>query len=212
MLLLIAIIGGSISNFTPCNLPLVPVYAHFAVQAASTAGSSAAFQATQIVVGSCISQAALGLFAGLGILLVRYAGLLRLIVAVGLILMGAAQLNWIALPTPRYQRPGQSIFLGLVIGLVGTPCTTPIKAALLLSCSQLGPLLSAVVMLVYAVCSNLLLILFVRFSAVQAFHARAKKHGRLLGWITDCTGALMIVCGVWYLRLGLLWLTHKWVA
>ncbi|MDP2234018.1 MAG: cytochrome c biogenesis CcdA family protein [Actinomycetota bacterium] len=145
----IAFLGGMVAGFGPCVLPMLPaVFGYVTGQVAETPGISQrsawrkglALSAT-FVPGMSLLFAAIGAAAALlgRALLVgawAYYVVAAICVVLGLQMMGAINLPFDALnrfvPNTRPERRGflGAFLLGIVFGVVASPCSTPILAAI----------------------------------------------------------------------------------
>ena len=146
----IALLGGMVAGFGPCILPMIP--AVFGYITGTVAGAeetnaprSAPLRALALTVvfvfGMSIVFAAIGAVAGVlghALIIGRWA---YYVVAVVCVLIGLQMLEVIALPIDRLnallpvKRPERRGFLGalsfgMLFGLVASPCSTPILAAI----------------------------------------------------------------------------------
>lgn len=145
----IAFLGGMVAGFGPCILPMLPaVFGYVTGQVAETPGISAksarrrglALSAT-FVFGMSLLFATIGAAAAvLGRALLvgawAYYAVAAICVALGLHMMGAINLPFDALnrfvPNTRPERKGffGALLFGVLFGIVASPCSTPILAAI----------------------------------------------------------------------------------
>jgi cytochrome c-type biogenesis protein len=164
----VAFVGGMVAGFGPCVLPMIPAVfgyvtgqvAEAPVSSGAAWGRSLALSAT-FVLGMSLVFAAIGAVAGaLGRALIvgawAYYVVAAICVVLGLQLLGVINLPMDALN--RFlpaRRPGRGGFtgaflLGLLFGVVATPCSTPILAAIATIAAARGSaVLGALMLFVY---------------------------------------------------------------
>ena len=145
----IAFLGGMVAGFGPCVLPMLPaVFGYVTGQVAETPGMSAgrawrrglALSAT-FVLGMSLLFSAIGVVAAvLGRALLvgawAYYVLAVICVVLGLQMLGAISIPFDALnrflPVTRPERRGfaGAFLFGILFGVVASPCSTPILAAI----------------------------------------------------------------------------------
>lgn len=144
-----AFAAGLLSFFSPCVVPLVPIYLGYMTGAVVAAGESAGrlrplAHALAFIIGFSLVFALLGAAAGLlgGLLtplmpwILRLGGLL-------LLLMGLHLMGWLTLPFLNMEKRlevnggqgkglGASLLVGIVFAAGWTPCIGPVLTAILL--------------------------------------------------------------------------------
>lgn len=145
----VAFLGGLVAGFGPCVLPMLPaVFGYVTGQAASTdsseqrrAGLRGLVQSLTFVLGTAVVFSAIGAAAGLlgRAVLVgasAYYAVAAVCVVLGLQMLGVLKLPLDrlsrALPMRRPERRGLlgAFAFGMLFGLVASPCSTPILAAI----------------------------------------------------------------------------------
>lgn len=146
----IALLGGLVAGFGPCVLPMLPAvfgYVTGTVGAQDAGGSRGRTYvhslslAAVFVLGMSLLFAAIGAAAGaLGRALLvaswAYYVVAAICVLLGLHMLGVVNLRFDALnrfmPVKRPERRGYlgAFFFGMLFGLVASPCSTPILAAI----------------------------------------------------------------------------------
>ena len=209
-----AFLAGVLSFFSPCILPLLPV---FVSQLSASVGGrdggqvksgwSVSLQAFIFVCGFSVIFIALGMassFLGQFLAFNRY-WLMKiggaLVVLMGLNLMGLLRLNlfarhWAPLEGLRPRSSFRSFFLGAAFGLGWTPCIGPVLASILALAAttnslNTGTLLLAVYSLGLAIP---FLILSVTFDRAPGLQAALRRYSR----------ASLLISGVLLIGLGLL--------
>jgi cytochrome c-type biogenesis protein len=212
-----AFLAGLLSFFSPCVLPLTPIYvAQFvgpSVWRTERAGENGSrlrrvtlLHAAAFVWGFSLVFIALGATASaLGAFLAVHAELLRQIAGVALVVFGLYIAGILRIPALDRERRlslrfGQasypaSFLVGMAFGLGWTPCVGPILAGILLIAAQAATLQYGVLLLaVYSLGLGIpFLALGMSFEMVAP---RLKRLSPYLPLIECGTGVLLIVMGV----------------
>lgn len=203
----IAILGGLVAGFGPCILPMVPAvfgYITGTVAGASEEGApkSAPLRALSLtlvfVVGMSLVFAAIGAIAGLlghALILGSWA---YYVVAAICIVIALQLLEVIALPFDRLnallpvRRPERrgyvgALLFGMLFGLIASPCSTPILAAIAtLAAASGNAARGAALLFVYGLGKGVPLLLIGVASGSLAFMRRLSKASVALskvgGW------------------------------
>jgi len=204
---LLVFLGGVITSIGPCNLSMVPVIMayvggdseasrgrSFGLSLAFTLGSSFTFMMLGVM---------LSLVGGLlsGIRPVLYYLVAAVCLAIGLNLLGLLRLN-IALPqiraTNQITRQGiiGAFLLGLVVGLAGSQCGTPVLVAILSLVMAKGLILyGATLLFVYGLGRGVPVVLAGTFTGVL------KSTERLATWshyLERGAGLILIAVGLYF--------------
>ncbi|MBM3141985.1 MAG: cytochrome C biogenesis protein CcsB [Chloroflexi bacterium] len=220
---IVAFIGGLLSFFSPCVLPLVPAYL------ANLAGVTAIdpqtrksylpalFHSLSFVLGFSLIFIGLGASVGLiGTTITAHSALLRqiaggLIIAFGVFLIAAFKLPWLnyekRLNTTVGSNPGylRSIGIGAAFALGWTPCIGPILGAILTlawSSQTIGQ--GALLLTIYSLGLGIpFIILGLVWGAIMPWWKNINRH---LGTISIVSGVLLIIVGILILTGNLAWL------
>lgn len=210
--LLIAFVGGFLTSLTPCVYPLIPIT--ISIFGAGSGGSRArAFLLSLIyVLGIVITFSALGfIVAKTGAVFGQFlanawvAGLIALVFFIlSLSLFGAFEMQ---LPTPLLQKLttgnkggglGKPLFMGMVAGLIASPCTGPSLGAILTYAAVSGNEWQGLFMLIaFALGLGLPFLVLGTFSGLLA--ARPKP-GNWMDGVKSVMGIAMIVVALYFLR------------
>jgi len=212
-----AFLAGLLSFFSPCVLPLTPIYlaqlvgpsvwsAERANSGRDRLRSEALLHAAAFVVGFSLVFIALGATASaLGAFLAGHAELLRQIAGAALIVFGLYVAGILRVPLLDRERRfslrfGQASYLasfvvGMAFGLGWTPCVGPILAGILLIAAQAATLQYGVLLLaVYSLGLGIpFLALGIGFETIAP---RLKRLSPYLSLIERGTGVLLILMGV----------------
>ena len=210
-----ALLAGLLSFFSPCVLPLIPVYVGMLAGDAEAAARGVSGRANRLrllanalafVLGISFVFVALGIGAGLLGSLLNNA---YLTCALGLLVFvfGLQTAGLIHIPLlerqvkaevkgPRKGKVSTSFLLGLAFSFGWTPCVGPILGTILaLAADQGGVAASAGLLLVYSLglCVPFLVIAL----ASDLLLKRVRKLNRFLPAIQRAGGALIAVMGLW---------------
>ncbi len=210
-----ALLAGLLSFFSPCVLPLIPVYVGMLAGDAEAAARGVSGRANRLrllanalafVLGISFVFVALGIGAGLLGSLLNNA---YLTCALGLLVFvfGLQTAGLIHIPLlerqvkaevkgPRKGKVATSFLLGLAFSFGWTPCVGPILGTILaLAADQGGVAASAGLLLVYSMglCVPFLVIAL----ASDLLLKRVRKLNRFLPAIQRAGGALIAVMGLW---------------
>lgn len=217
---LAAYVGGVLTSFTPCIYPVIPItiaYIGARGSASKLRGLTVSFV---YVLGMAVTYTALG---GLAAFTGRLFGQLQsnpwmyFLVANICVLMGLSMLGLftITVPVPRaianFRMTGQdkgfggSFLIGIVSGLVVSPCTTPVLAVLLsLIAAKQQVMYGMSLMFVFALGLGTLLIIIGTFA--QAL-AGIPRSGVWMTRINRIFGVILIGMGEYFLiKAGMFWI------
>ncbi|MET8578023.1 cytochrome c biogenesis protein CcdA [Streptomyces sp. NPDC005012] len=205
----IAVLGGLVSFFSPCVLPLVPGYLSYVTGVTGTDLAEArrgrmAAGASLFVLGFTVVFVSTGaLFGYFGQTLQEYSGVLSkvlgvLMIALGVFFMGL--MPWLTQREFRFhRRPAAGLagapLLGALFGIGWTPCIGPtLTSVLALSSDQASAGRGAVLTVAYCFGLGLPFVLAaVAFRKALGAFGWVKRH---YVWVLRIGGTMMIVTGV----------------
>jgi len=205
-------LAGLLTSVTPCMLSMLPITIGYIGGYQAQSRLQALLQSTWFSLGLATTLAALGIIAAsLGRVYGQIGIWLPIAVSVIAILMGLNLLeilplrfptlgatDWITEELPPAVR---SYLLGLTFGLIASPCSTPVLAALLAWVASTQDLfMGAVLLLAYTAGYVTPLILAGTFTASLKKLLEFRKWS---GWINPLSGALLLVFGVYSLLIRL---------
>ncbi|MFH9860706.1 cytochrome c biogenesis CcdA family protein [Streptomyces sp. NPDC017202] len=212
----VALLGGLVSFFSPCVLPLVPGYLSYVTGVAGTDLAEA--RRGRMVAGASLFVAGFtavfvssgALFGYFGDTLQANKGVLSKVLGVLMILMGVFFMGLMPWMTQRefrfHRRPVAGLvgapLLGALFGIGWTPCIGPTLASVLTLSSQQGSA-GRGALLTVAYCLGLgvpFVLAAVAFRKALGAFAWVKRH---YVWVMRTGGSMMIVT-------GLLLLTGAW--
>ncbi len=204
LILVLVFLGGLLTSVSPCILSMLPVmvgYVGGLEQPSKTRGflTSGAF-----VLGLAVTFAILGVVASLlgkafgqiGSFWLYLIGFLSLIM--GLQLLGIIHFDMPGLKA----MPGKKGFLGsfgvgLLFGLVASPCATPVLAVLMTYVATQGELwYGAVLLFIYGLGHGLPLLIAGTFTAVLKNLPRLQRWSQYVNYVS---GGILIILGFYFL-------------
>jgi len=207
----IAFLGGLIAGLGPCVLPMIPaVFGYVTGQVGESKGTSPLVRGLGLsavfVVGMSLVFAAIGAMAGLiGHALIveewAYYVVAAICVVVGLQMLEVINLpidrlnRW--LPVKRPERRGVigALLFGMLFGLVATPCSTPILAAIAAIAATTGNAAKgAALLFVYGIGKGVPLLLLGVASGSLAF---MRSVSRITPALTKIGGVGIIAAGAY---------------
>lgn len=203
---IVAFVGGIFLSFTPCVYPLIPVVISFIGAAQTSSKKQKFFLSLIYVLGISLMYSVLGLISALGGKIfgqINANPITHLIVGIIFIFLGLSFLDVFTLSFFSFRhniRPKGffSIFLiGLLSGLVISPCLTPALGAILVYVGSKQNLLFGVTLLLtFAFGMGLPLILIGTFTGILT---SLPKSGPWLDKIKKICGLILIFAGVYFL-------------
>jgi len=201
-------LGGALTASNPCVLAMIPLMMAFVGAYQGTSGARKAFSFSLLfVIGLTITFTLLGLVAALMGRMVGDVGrfwpyvVAAVCFIMGLHLMGVWNFD---LPLPQAWKPKQAgplgaFLLGLLFGVVSTPCATPILAVLLVYIASKGNLAYGGLLLFLYALGHCALILIAGTSmglAKRLIESKGLKAG--LGYLRKGSGVLIILIGFYF--------------
>ena len=203
--------GGLLSAANPCVLISIPLIIGYVGGYAEGNRGKAALFSGAFVLGLSITFTALGLIAALaGSLFGSVGDYWKYIVAAVVILLGLSMLGVFRLPLPEAKpvaakRRGLlgALLLGLLFGVVSSPCATPVLAALLaLLSTQKQVLYGGSLMFVYALGHCALMFIAGLSTGLASKLISSRGLSSFAGVAKKISGAVILAVGV-YLIIGL---------
>lgn len=206
--ILAAFLGGVVSFFSPCTLPLVPGYLSVVTGGAVSEASNrlkALWLSVCFVLGFSVIFVALGASASLlGQWLIAYRQEANLVAGVLIVLMGLFMLGWWSMPglqrdwrlgqTLEGGRPTASFLLGVAFAIGWTPCIGPILGAILALSATHGNAETG--MLYLAIYSLGLAIPFlVTAISIEHFRRRMRGFSRWSRYLRVFSGLVLAIMG-----------------
>ncbi|MCX5708805.1 MAG: sulfite exporter TauE/SafE family protein [Candidatus Omnitrophica bacterium] len=200
--------AGVVLSFTPCVYPLLPVTAGYIGVAAKGSKLKGLFLSFLYVTGLALTYSALGLIAALtGKMFGRISSHPVTLLAVGIIfvLLGLSMFKVFAVYFPAVSRLSQvknkgglsALALGMVSGLVASPCVAPALVAILAYLATTRNVVyGATLLMVFAYGMGLTLILIGIFSTALL---HLPKSGRWMIYIERICALVLIGVGIYFI-------------
>lgn len=160
LLFLLSFLGGVVASISPCSLAMIPLIVGYIGGYSKERSSAKTFlQMLFFVFGTAIVFSIIGIICALtGKVFVSFAGgyfgliLASIVLVMGLKLVGFLDFDMPVVIKEMPQSDGKNVFLypiilGAVFALAGTPCSTPILAAIMAFASLSASLAQSVIML-----------------------------------------------------------------
>lgn len=172
LLLGLSFLGGLVASVSPCSLAMLPIIIGYVGGYNDAKPGKTLLQMIMFVLGTAIVFSVIGIICAItGKVFVAFAGgyfgivLASIVLVMGLKLTGILDFELPVLIKEMPKGDGQNMFLypvllGMAFALAGTPCSTPILAAIMAFASLSASLWQAIVMLfLFALGQGLILIL-----------------------------------------------------
>jgi cytochrome c-type biogenesis protein len=205
--LALVFLGGVLTSLGPCNLSMIPVIIGYVggqkdltrrrgfwLSCCFTLGSSITF----VILG--VIAATVGMFVGNGRLLLQWLAAILCII-IGLIMLGALHINldfMTRLQPKRIAVQGLlgAFLLGMIMGMAGSQCGTPVLFAILGYVLAKGTLAyGAVLLFAYGLGRGVPVIVAGTFTGV----VNAMPHiARWTGWMQKAAGVVLILVGLYF--------------
>ena len=203
----LSFLGGVVTSIGPCNLSMVPVIVAYVSGQERVTRARGFWLSLFFTLGSSATFVLLGVIAAtVGGIFGPESKVLRWLVAlvcfaIGLSLLGVLRLNlnFLTRLQPRgIKRTGflGAFLLGLVIGLAGSQCATPVLAVILSIALEKGDLAYAAGLLFsYALGRGVPIVLAGTFTGVVEALPGAQ---RFTTWIERAAGVVLIAIGLYF--------------
>jgi thiol:disulfide interchange protein DsbD len=212
LLLLVAMLGGMLLNFTPCVLPVIPIKIMSLSQVAGSWRRSFAL-------GLAMSVGVVAFWLLLGLAIATVSGftaanqlfqipLFTLGVGVFIALMAVGMTGMFSLTLPQsvYRfNPGKetvvgSFFFGVLTAVLSTPCTAPFMGA---AAAWAATQEAAVTLITFAAIGFGMALPYIVLSAVPRLVRKMPRTGPASQLIKEVMGLLMLAAAAYFIGVGL---------
>lgn len=209
---LFAFLGGVLLSFTPCVYPLIPISASYIGVNATDSKLKGFLLSIVYVSGIAITYSLLGLFASLtGQIFGRISShpVTYIITGAVIILFGLSMfdifhisfLNISSLPRHKKQNYLSTLALGLVSGLIISPCISPALGAILAYLvTKKNVFYGMTLLFSFAYGMGLVLVLTGTFSAILI---ALPKSGRWMRYIKRLAAFIILLSGAYFIYTGI---------
>lgn len=204
-ILILVFLGGLMTSLSPCILSMLPVMLGYIGGLEKPSKTKGFITSASFVLGLAVTFAMLGIIASLlgkafgqiGPVWLYIIGFFAIFM--GLQLIGVININLPGLQTMPTKKGGVlgSFGVGLLFGLVASPCATPVLAVLMTYVAGHGVLwYGALLLFIYGLGHGLPLIIAGTFTAVLKSLPRLQKWSH---YITYLSGGLLIIFGLYFI-------------
>ncbi|MCX5711053.1 MAG: sulfite exporter TauE/SafE family protein [Candidatus Omnitrophica bacterium] len=204
--LIISFLGGVFIALTPCIYPLIPVTVGYIGVKSGGSKAKGFILSLNYVLGIAVTYAFLGLLASLtGKIFGEVSSnpITHIVVGGVIVVLGLSMLDLFAIPALRFVKLPEvkkgnnfsAFLLGLISGLVASPCLTPVLGSILAFLTIKKSLVYGTLLLfTFALGMGLPLIIIGTFSAALT---GIPKLGRWMDYIKKAFAILLIVAGLY---------------
>lgn len=205
-------VGGILSSSSPCVLVTIPLVIGYVGGYSGGDRRKAVLYSLTFIFGLSITFTILGAIAsfigGLFGVVGRtwYFIVGGIAIAIGLQLIGLYEWN---LPVPVHSQPKQrgiwgAFFLGLIFGIVSSPCATPVLVLILTFVASKGEILYGTSLLfVYAIAHCALIFLAGTAAGFAESFIKSKGISNISTWGKKIGGLIVVIVGVYMFYLGI---------
>ncbi|SDG61762.1 cytochrome c-type biogenesis protein [Desulfosporosinus hippei DSM 8344] len=203
-ILLFVFLGGLMTSLSPCILSMLPVMLGYIGGLEKPSKTKGFITSTSFVLGLAATFALLGIAASLlGKVFGQIGSAWLYIIALFAIIMGLQLIGVVNINLPGLQAMPEkkggvlgSFGVGLLFGLVASPCATPVLAVLMTYVAGQGVLwYGGLLLFIYGLGHGLPLIIAGTFTAVLKSLPRLQRWSH---YITLLSGGLLIVLGLYF--------------
>ena len=205
---LVVFFGGTLSSANPCVIVTIPLVIGYVGGYAGRNRSKAFGYSLAFVLGLSITFTALGLLAGLfGTLLGDVGSFWRYLVAGVALVMGLQLFGLFQIRLPGVQLEQSnvkgiigSVVLGLLFGVVSSPCATPVLAVILAFVASKGnPVYGASLLFIYALGHCILIVAAGTFAGIARYLIESNAIGKFSTMAKRTSGVIIILSGLYIL-------------
>jgi cytochrome c-type biogenesis protein len=205
-------VGGILSSSSPCVLATIPLVIGYVGGYSGGDRRKALLYSLTFILGLSITFTILGAIASFIGGLFGVAGRTwyfvvgGIAVAIGLHLIGLYEWN---LPVPVHLQPKQrgilgAFILGLIFGIVSSPCATPVLVLILTFAASKGEILYGTSLLfVYAIAHCALIFLAGTAAGFAESFIKSKGVSNITTWGKRVGGSIVVFAGIYLFYLGI---------
>ncbi len=207
LLYAVSFLGGLLASLSPCSLAMLPIIIGYVGGYSDAKPSKTFLQLLFFVTGSAIVFSVIGIICAVtGKVFVSFAGgyfsviIASIVMIMGLKLVGILDFELPVIVKQLPQNDGTNTFiypllLGGVVALAGTPCSTPILAAIMAFASLSASLTQSVIMLfLFSLGQGFILV----FAGVLTSKLKTSKNFyRVSDWLMKISGVLLVLTSIY---------------
>jgi len=195
-------IGGLITSISPCILSMVPLLVSYIGGYGDGSRSRGFFLSLSFVTGLAVTFAILGFVAaGFGRVFGEIGEVWYYILAAVAVIMGLQLLGVLAFDLPGLKNipvkkvgPGGSFLMGLLFGLVASPCATPVLAVIVTYAAvQAEPFYGSSLLFIYGLGHGIPLLAAGTFTGLAR---NLPKISQYTQYLTYASGLILVVLGL----------------
>jgi len=203
----LSFLGGLVASFSPCSLAMLPLIIGYVGGYSKENPAKIFLQMVFFVLGTAVVFSIIGIICALtGKVFVSFAGgyfglvLASVIMIMGLKLVGILDFEIPVVVKEMPKNEGHNtylypILLGAVFALAGTPCSTPILAAIMAFASLSASLAQSVIMLFLFAIGQGLILIFAGFLTSKL--KNWKGFYKVSDWLLKISGILLILAALY---------------
>lgn len=207
LLFWLSFLGGLVASFSPCSLAMLPLIVGYVGGYSDGKSAKTLLQMIFFVLGSAIVFSIIGIICALtGKVFASFLGgwfgliLASIIMVMGLKLVGILDFEMPVIIKEMPKNEGHNTFLypmilGAVFALAGTPCSTPILAAIMAFASLSASLAQSVIMLFLFAIGQGLILIFAGFLTSRL--KNWKGFYKFSDWLLKISGVLLILAALY---------------
>jgi len=208
--ILVALIAGIISSFTPCALSSIPLIIGYVGGYSENDKKKPLIYSLMFSLGLAITLTVLGIvsatigrmFIGIGNWWYLVLGVIML--AVGLQMLGVIKIGSNACSVPKKSKGIAGAFLlGILGGVFSTPCSTPVLIAILAFVAEKGNIfLGGILLLVYSIGHSILVIIAGTSVGFTQSFINSNKTSKIANILKYTFATLVIILAMYMFYLG----------
>lgn len=207
LLFWLSFLGGLVASFSPCSLAMLPLIIGYVGGYSEGKSVKTLLQMMFFVLGSAVVFSIIGIICALtGKVFASFIGggfgliLASIIMIMGLKLVGVLDFDMPVIIKEMPKNEGRNTFLypmllGAVFALAGTPCSTPILAAIMAFASLSASIAQSVVMLFLFAIGQGLILIFAGFLTSRL--KNWKGFYKFSDWLLKISGVLLILAALY---------------
>lgn len=203
----LSFMGGLIASISPCSLAMLPIIIGYVGGYSDAKPAKTFMQLLFFIMGSAIVFSVIGIICAVtGKVFVSFAGgyfsviIASIVMIMGLKLVGVLDFEIPVLIKEMPKNDGTSTFLyplllGGVVALAGTPCSTPILAAIMAFASLSASLTQSIILLfLFSLGQGFILV----FAGVLTSKLKTwKNFYKISDWLMKISGILLIITSIY---------------
>lgn len=210
--ILVSLIGGFVASFSPCALYSLPIIIGYSSKNNNnTNGNKSGLKYSLIfAIGSMVTFIALGIISVLfGKRIMVYGKVVNIILAIILLVVSLYMFDIIKTKDVcKIPKKGRNIFeaffLGIIGGLIDSPCSAPILIAILTYTASVGNLFEGMIfMLFYSIGHSVIIILSGTSITLVKKLAQSEKYSKIGKILKIILGILILLLALYFIYISI---------